>query len=113
MGVSRLQNVIRDTFQVQANSTRVRNIFTITDYLSASLDINITQVTVNTAKLYRKLKLEVRAVDGDTRESVYGRLGDISNLQVNTNLSGSTVELEIVNNNSFIVQVSLTRTKLR
>jgi len=113
LGVSYLQPVTIKNFEVPASTTEARELFKTSEHLFATLQVDVTEVTVQNDKKYRSLKLDVRAVDGDTEDTVYGRMGLGLSLEINTLLNGNSVELEVVNNNAFAVTVSFSKLKLK
>lgn len=94
------------------NDSASVEIFDASEFTYAVLEINITEVTAQVQKKYRRLNLKVRCVDGATEDSVCGRMGLGLSLAINTQKTGDSVNLIIVNNNSFAVDVSFSKLKL-
>ena len=113
MGVSIRQNVLKGEFTVPANDTSSVEIFNALEYSFAQLEINVTEVTAQVQKRYRSLNMNVRSVDGDTEESVFGRMGLSLELEITTVRSADSVNLVVVNNNNFLVEVSFAKLKLK
>jgi hypothetical protein len=59
--------------------------------------------------LYKSLELIATRQGSEVSDSVFGKIGDTIDLEINFNLSGSIAVLTVTNNESFPVSVVLTK----
>lgn len=60
----------------------------------------------------RSLNLDVINNGSSTRDNVYGKVGGVLSVTIDTDISGGNYELTITNNNAGDIEVSYLRTKI-
>lgn len=113
MGVSQFQPWIVKKKTVPAGQTVIVDSFDSSIHSAAHYDINATEVTASADKKFRRLKLDTRRDDSGVKDIVRGRFGKGLSLAINTQLNGSSIELKVTNNETFSVDFSFARIKLK
>ena len=94
---------------VSSSSTLVVDTVPLADITRLIYEFNFS---ANTFSDVKSLKLTLHKVDGDLEDIISSRFGGPLNLEINANVSGSDVEIELVNNESFDIDVCFLKANL-
>jgi len=95
--------------QVGGNSTQIVDSFNASTWRTAEY---LFQFAENAGTKVKSLKLLVTKDDIEVKETVFARQGSTIDLEVNSNLNGGNIEIEVVNKETFAIDVSFARLRL-
>lgn len=92
------------TDTVPGSSSKVIDSFLASEFYSSSYKITLYNTTQNKSLSFN---VEINHDSTDTYDQVYGKNGTRLNIRINTRISSGSVELEIVNNEIYDLDVGI------